>query len=161
MSCVYASTVISNFGWSVDLGRTFLLKQNLSWCLHWYIVGWITVIVFLRVWVGLLSRSNIQWWILLLVGFLAWIALTTLLPPLWISISFHTHSALHTNLVWLCLGACVVLPMLNNVIAYLADYCTSTSLVPGWSALRSAAHSDIVVPTHRRFALAGPSSWNV
>ena len=30
--------------------------------------------------------------------------------------------------------------------AYLADYCTSTSSVPGRSALRSAAHGDIVVP---------------
>ena len=50
--------------------------------------------------------------------------------------------------------------------AYLADYCTSTSLVPGRSALRSAAHGDIVVPRHRTdwglrsFAMAGPSSWN-
>ena len=50
--------------------------------------------------------------------------------------------------------------------AYLADYCTSTSLVPGRSALRSAAHGDIVVPSHRTdwglrsFAVAGPSSWN-
>ena len=48
--------------------------------------------------------------------------------------------------------------------AYLADYCTSTSLVPGRSALRSAAHGDIVVPSHRTdwglrsFAVAGPSS---
>ena len=33
--------------------------------------------------------------------------------------------------------------------AYLADNCTSTFLVPGRSALRSAAHGDIVVPTHR------------
>ena len=33
--------------------------------------------------------------------------------------------------------------------AYLADYCTSTSLVPGRSALRSAAYGDIVVPSHR------------
>ena len=33
--------------------------------------------------------------------------------------------------------------------AYLADYCTSISLVPGRSALRSAAHGDIVVPSHR------------
>ena len=31
----------------------------------------------------------------------------------------------------------------------LADYCTSTSLVPGRSDLRSAAHGDIVVPSHR------------
>ena len=51
--------------------------------------------------------------------------------------------------------------------AYLADYCTCTSLVPGRSALRSAAHGDIVVPGHRTdwgsrsFAVAGPSSWNV
>ena len=50
---------------------------------------------------------------------------------------------------------------------YLADYCTSTSLVPGRSALRSAAHSDIVVPSYRTdwdlrsFAVAGHSSWNV
>ena len=50
--------------------------------------------------------------------------------------------------------------------AYLADYCTSTSLVPGRSALRSAAHGDIVVPSHRTdwglrsFAVAGPRSWN-
>ena len=50
--------------------------------------------------------------------------------------------------------------------AYLADYCTSTSLVPGRSALRSAAHGDIVDSSHRTdwglrsFALAGPSSWN-
>ena len=33
--------------------------------------------------------------------------------------------------------------------AYLADYCTSTSLVSGRSALRSAAHGDIVVPSYR------------
>ena len=51
--------------------------------------------------------------------------------------------------------------------AYLADYCTSTSLVPGRSVLRSAAHGDIVVHGHRTdwgmryFAVAGPSSWNV
>ena len=32
--------------------------------------------------------------------------------------------------------------------AYLADYCTSTSLVPGRSALKSAAHGEIV-PSHR------------
>ena len=50
--------------------------------------------------------------------------------------------------------------------AYLADYCTSTSLVPGRSALRSAAQGDIVVPSHRTdwslrsFAVAGPSNWN-
>ena len=50
--------------------------------------------------------------------------------------------------------------------AYLADYCTRTSLVSGRSASRSAAHGDIVVPSHRTdwglisFAVAGPSSWN-
>ena len=36
--------------------------------------------------------------------------------------------------------------------AYPADYCTSTSLVPGRSALRSAAHGGIVVPSHRWLA---------
>ena len=51
--------------------------------------------------------------------------------------------------------------------AYLADYCTSTSSVPGRLAMRSAAHGDTVVPSHwadwslRSFAVAGPSSWNV
>ena len=55
----------------------------------------------------------------------------------------------------------------GSVSAYLADYCTSTSLAPGRSALISAAHGDIVVPSHRTdwglrsFAVAGPSSWNV
>ena len=58
----------------------------------------------------------------------------------------------------------VVLPLLIN----LADYCTSTSLVPGQEVfLRSAAHVNIVVPSHRTdwglrsFAVAGPSIWNV
>ena len=52
------------------------------------------------------------------------------------------------------------------VPAYLADYCTSTSSVSGRSALRSAAHGDIVVPSHRTdwglrsFAVAGLSSCN-
>ena len=56
--------------------------------------------------------------------------------------------------------------MRGSAPAYLADYCTSTFLVPGRSALRSAAHGDIVVPGHRTdwgsrsFAVAGPSSWN-
>ena len=50
--------------------------------------------------------------------------------------------------------------------AYLADYCTKTSLVPGRSALRYAAHSDIVVPSHwadwglRSVVVAGHSSCN-
>ena len=51
--------------------------------------------------------------------------------------------------------------------ASLAGYCTSTSLVPGRSALRYAAHGEIVVPSHRTdwglrsFAIANPSSLNV
>ena len=80
--------------------------------MHWFIVGWITVIVFLRVCLGLLSSSYSLCWILLLVWFLAWSALITLHPPWWICIGFHTHSTLHTNCVWLCLDACVVLPLL-------------------------------------------------
>ena len=55
----------------------------------------------------------------------------------------------------------------DSAPAYLAGYCTGTSWVPGRSTLRSAAHGDIVVPSHgtdwglRSFAVAGPSSWNV
>ena len=55
----------------------------------------------------------------------------------------------------------------GSALVYFADYCISTSSVPGRSALRSAAHGDIVVPSHwtnwgwRSFAVAGPSSWNV
>ena len=54
--------------------------------------------------------------------------------------------------------------LLGSAPAYLADHCTSTSLVPARSALRSAAHGDIVVLSHRTdwglrsFAVAGPSS---
>ena len=57
--------------------------------------------------------------------------------------------------------------MRDAASAYLDDYCTRTSLVPGRSVLRSAGHGDIVVPSHptdwglRSFAVAGPISWNV
>ena len=43
--------------------------------------------------------------------------------------------------------------------AYLADYCTSTSLVPGRSALRSAAHGDTVVPSHRTDRILRSFRW--
>ena len=43
---------------------------------------------------------------------LAWSALITLHLPWWICIGFHTRSALHTNCVWSCSSACVVLPLL-------------------------------------------------
>ena len=89
-----------------------ICTQNFSWCMLWFIVGWITVIVFLRVCLGLLSSSYSLCWILLLVWFLAWSALITLRLPWWICIGFHTHSALHTNCVWSCSSACVVLPLL-------------------------------------------------
>ena len=78
----------------------------------WSIVCWITVIVFLRVCLGLLSSCYSLCWILLLVWFLAWSALITLHLPWWICIGFHTRSALHTNCVWSCLSACVDLPLL-------------------------------------------------
>ena len=51
-------------------------------------------------------------------------------------------------------------------VHYYYYYYYYSSLVPGRSALRSAAHGDIVVPSHRTdwglrsFAVAGPSSWN-
>ena len=41
----------------------------------------------------------------------------------------------------------------GSASAYLADYCTSASSVPGRSALRSAAHGDIVVPSHLGFEI--------
>ena len=37
--------------------RPCLLNQNFSWCMPWSIVGWITVIGFLCVCLGLLSSS--------------------------------------------------------------------------------------------------------
>ena len=83
-------------------------------------------------------------WILLLVWSLAWSALITSHLPWWIWIGFHALSALHTNCVWSC-----------SAPAYLADYCISTSLVPGRSALRSAAHGDIVVLSHQTGVCGG------
>ena len=86
------------------------------------------------------------------------------LKPWWNCIGFRTHSTLHTNCVWLCL---LFKYLRGSAHAYLADYCMSTSLVPGRSDLRSAGHSDIVVSSHqtdwglRSFAGAGPSSWNL
>ena len=64
----------------------------------------------------LLSNSYSLCWILLLVWFLAWSALITLHLPWWICIGFHTRIALHTNCVWSCLSACVVLPLLILLI---------------------------------------------
>ena len=69
-------------------------------------------------------------------------------------ITWHNcHMIMFKCLTWFC-------PCLK-----LLTYCTSTSLVPGRLALRSAAHGDIVVPSHRTdwgtcrsFAVAGPSS---
>ena len=78
----------------------------------WFIVGWITVIVFLCVCLGLLSSSYNLCGIQLLVWCLAWSALITLHLPLWICIDSHTRSAFHTICVWSCLSACVVLPQL-------------------------------------------------
>ena len=55
----------------------------------------------------------------------------------------------------------------GSASAYLADDNTSTSLVPGRPAFRSAVHGDLVVPCHRTdwgsrsFAVTGLSSWNV
>ena len=76
------------------------------------VIGWITVIVFLCVCLGLLSSSYSLCWILLLVWFSAWSALIALHLPWWICIGFHTRSASHTNCVWSCLSVCVVLPLL-------------------------------------------------
>ena len=161
MSCVFARIVIYKFCWSVDEGRPCLLNQNFSWCMHRSIVGWITVIVFLFVCLGLLSSSYSLCWILLLVWFLAWSALITLHLPWWI-LHWLPYPQRITYKLCMIMFKC----FRGSAPAYLADYCTSTSLVPGRSALRSAAHGDIVVPSHRTdwglrsFAVADPSSWN-
>ena len=71
MSCVFARTVISNFGWSVDCGMPCLLNQNSSWCMHWFIVGWITVILFLCVCLKSLVQqlqSELNYAVLLICG---------------------------------------------------------------------------------------------
>ena len=39
----------SNLGWFVEWGAPCLLNQNFPWYMHWFIVSWITVIVFLCV----------------------------------------------------------------------------------------------------------------
>ena len=127
----------------------------------WFIVGWITVIVFLCVCLGLLSSSYSLCWILLLVWFLAWSALITLHLPWWICIGFPYPQRITYKLCMIMFKC-----LRGSAPAYLVDYCTSSSLVRGRSALRSAAHGDIVVPSHRTdwglrsFAVAGPSSWN-
>ena len=110
----------------------------------WSIVGWITVIVFLCVCLGLLSSSYSLCWILLLVWFLAWSALIALHLPWWI-----WHWLPYPQRITYKLCMIMFKCLRGSAPAYLADYCTSTSLVPGRSALRSAAHGDIVVPSHR------------
>ena len=158
MSCVFARTVISKFGWSVDKERPCLLNQNFSWCMLRFIVGWIIVIVFLRISLGLLSSSYSLCWILLLVWFLAWSALITLQLPWWICIGFHTRSALHTNCVWSCLSTCVVLPLLILLtIALVLLWCLVDRL---WDLLLMVTLLFLVNWGLRSFAVAGPSSWN-
>ena len=118
--------------------------------------------MFLRVCLGLLSSSYSLCWILLLVWFLAWSALITLHVPALMDLHWLPYPQRITYKLCMIMFKC----LRGSAPAYLADYCTSTSLVPGRSALRSAAHGDIVVPSHRTdwglrsFAVAGPSSWN-
>ena len=54
---------------------------------------------------------------------------STLHLPWWICIGFHTHSALHTNCVWSCSSACVVLPLLIllTIVLVLAWFCPCLS----------------------------------
>ena len=132
----------------------------------WSIVGWITVIVFLCVCLGLLSSSYSLCWILL-VWFLAARLIFGLkrfdrITPALMDLHWLPYPQRITYKLCMIMFKC----LRGSAPAYLADYCTSTSLVPGRSALRSAAHGDIVVPSHRTewglrsFAVAGPSSWN-
>ena len=86
----------------------------------------------------------------------------TLHPPWWICIGFHTHSTLHTNCVWLCSSACVVLPLLillTNALVLL--WCLVDLL---WDLLLMVTffvHSHRTDWGLRSFAVAGPSSWNI
>ena len=126
----------------------------------WSIVGWITVIVFLCVCLGLFSsrQSVLNSAARLIFGLKRFDRITPALMDLhWLPYPQRITYKL-CMIMFKCLR--------GSAPAYLADYCTSTSLVPGRSALRSAAHGDIVVPSHRidwglkSFAVAGPSSWN-
>ena len=105
----------------------------------WFVVGWITVIVFLRVCLGLLSSSYSLCWILLLVWFLAWSCFDHITPAL-MDLHWLPYPQRITYKLCMIMFKC----LRGSAPAYLADYCTSTSLVPGRSALRSAAHGDIV-----------------
>ena len=129
---------------------------------HWFIVNWITVIVFLRVCLGLLSRSYNQCWILLLVWFFGLKRFDHITHAL-MDLHWLPYPQRITYKLCMIMFKC----LRDSAPANLADYCTNTSLVPGRLAVRSAAHDDIVVPSHRTdwglrsFAVAGPSSWNV
>ena len=120
--------------------------------------------MFLCIWLGLLSSSYTVI-VEFCCSFGLWLEAlwSSLHLPWWICIGFQARSVLHTN----CVMCMIMFKCLRgSAPAYLADYCTSTSLVPGRSALRSAAHGGIVVPSHRTdwgsrtFAVAGPRSWN-
>ena len=173
MSCMFARTVISNFGCfemrqdssvisadsSIEVIRADssigpgLLNQNFSWCMHLfrsrleYCNSVLTVSV--EFW-----NTAARWF-----GLKRFDPITpALMDSHWLpdpqSITYK-----FCIIMFKCLH--------GSAHAYLADYCTSTTLVPGRSALRSAAHGDIVVPSHRTdwglrsFAVAGSINWNV
>ena len=162
MSCVFARTVISNFDWSVDWGKALsvesklllvhaLVQSRLDYCnsvlthLPWSLVQQLQSVLnsAARLIFGLKRFDHI---------------IPALMDLHWLPYPQRITYKL-CMIMFKCLR--------GSAPAYLADYCTSTSLVPGRSALRSAAHGDIVVPSHRTdwglrsFVVAGPSSWNV
>ena len=128
----------------------------------WSIVGWITVIVFLCVCLGLLSSSYSLHVLNSAARLIFGLKRFARITPALMDLHWLPYPQRITYKLCMIMFGC----LRGSAPAYLADYCTSTSLVPGRSALRSAAHGDIVVPSHRTdwglrsFAVAGPSSWN-
>ena len=125
------------------LERPCLLNQNFSWCMPWFIVGWITVIVFLRICLVSCPAAKvcIEFCCSLIFGLKRFDHIT----PALIDLHWLPYPQRITYKLCMIMFKC----LRGSAPAYLADYCTSTSLVPGRSALRSAAHGDIVVPGHR------------
>ena len=122
--------------------KSFLSSLNFFWCLRWFIVGWISVIVFLQCLLWSLMQQ-LQSVLNSAARLIFGIRRLDHMHYHLICIGFHTFSTSHTNFVWLT--ACMVW----SLHIYLSDWWVRTSLVPGRSVLRSVARGDIVVSNHR------------
>ena len=158
-NCYSQLRLIRRLGKALSFESTLLLVH-----MRWFIVGWITVIVFLRKCLGLLSSNYSPWWILLLVWFLAWSDFDHIytrsdgfaLAPIPIAHYSPTVYDYVQVLAWFC-------PLLILLtIALVLLWCLVNRL---WDLLQ--LHGDIVVPSHRTdrglrsFAVTSSSSWNV